>query len=36
MARNKVIPEDKFSQFDWHWQPKIVGELNGQYVKYLS
>ena len=30
---NKVNLEDKFSQFDEHWQPKIVGELNGQYVK---
>ncbi|MDA3902878.1 MAG: cupin domain-containing protein [Desulfuromusa sp.] len=30
---NKVNLEDKFSQFDGHWQPKIVGELNGQYVK---
>ncbi|MEE4254219.1 MAG: cupin domain-containing protein [Desulfuromusa sp.] len=30
---NLVNLEDKFSQFDGHWQPKIVGELNGQYVK---
>ena len=30
---DKVNLEDKFSQFDGHWQPKIVGELNGQYVK---
>jgi len=30
---DKVNIEDKFSQFDEHWQPKIVGELNGQYVK---
>jgi len=30
---DKVNLEDKFSQFDEHWQPKIVGELNGQYVK---
>jgi len=30
---NKVNLEEKFSQFDEHWQPKIVGELNGQYVK---
>jgi len=30
---NKVNLEDKFSQFDGHWQPKVVGELNGQYVK---
>ena len=30
---DKVNIEDKFSQFYGHWQPKIVGELNGQYVK---
>ena len=30
---DKVNIENKFSQFDEHWQPKIVGELNGQYVK---
>ena len=30
---DKVNIKDKFSQFDEHWQPKIVGELNGQYVK---
>jgi len=30
---DKVNLENKFSQFDEHWQPKIVGELNGQYVK---
>ena len=30
---DKVNLEDKFSQFDDHWQPKVVGELNGQYVK---
>jgi mannose-6-phosphate isomerase-like protein (cupin superfamily) len=24
---------EKFSLFDSHWEPKIVGELNGQYVK---
>ena len=23
----------KFQQFTEHWTPKIVGELNGQYVK---
>ena len=23
----------KFSQFNGHWSPKIVGELNGQHVK---
>ncbi len=30
---DKVNIENKFSQFDGHWQPKIVGELNGQYIK---
>lgn len=30
---DKVNIKDKFSQFNEHWQPKIVGELNGQYVK---
>jgi len=24
---------EKFSQFEEHWKPKIVGELNNQYVK---
>ena len=23
----------KFSQFNDHWSPKIIGELNGQHVK---
>lgn len=30
---NKVDLKEKFSLFDGHWQPKVVGELNGQYVK---
>ena len=25
--------KEKFSKFDEYWSPKIVGELNGQYVK---
>lgn len=29
----KVNLAQKFSLFDEHWSPKIVGELNGQYVK---
>lgn len=29
----KVNLVDKFSQFDEHWSPKIIGELNGQAVK---
>ena len=29
----KVNLAEKFAQFTAHWQPKIVGELNGQQVK---
>jgi mannose-6-phosphate isomerase-like protein (cupin superfamily) len=29
----KVNLAQKFSLFDDHWIPRIVGELNGQYVK---
>ncbi|MEM9325097.1 MAG: cupin domain-containing protein [Bacteroidota bacterium] len=25
--------QSKFQSFEEHWTPKIVGELNGQYVK---
>jgi len=30
---DKVDLGEKLSLFSEHWQPKIVGELNGQYVK---
>lgn len=30
---DKVNLAQKLSLFDEHWSPKIVGELNGQYVK---
>ncbi len=30
---DKVNLAEKFSLFNEHWQPKIVGELNDQYVK---
>ncbi|HIP39243.1 MAG TPA: cupin domain-containing protein [Desulfocapsa sulfexigens] len=30
---NKVDLKEKFSLFNEHWQPRIAGELNGQYVK---
>ncbi len=30
---SKVNLKDKFGLFSEHWTPKIVGELNGQYVK---
>jgi mannose-6-phosphate isomerase-like protein (cupin superfamily) len=26
----------KFSLFDQHWSPRIVGELNGQHVKLVK
>jgi mannose-6-phosphate isomerase-like protein (cupin superfamily) len=29
----KVNLADKLGRFSAHWQPKIVGELNGQHVK---
>ncbi len=32
----KVNLAEKFSQFSEHWQPKIVGELNGQQVKLVK
>ena len=33
---DKVILSQKFSLFDEHWTPKIVGELNGQHVKLVK
>jgi mannose-6-phosphate isomerase-like protein (cupin superfamily) len=30
---SKVNLSEKFSLFEEYWSPKIVGELNGQYVK---
>lgn len=30
---DKVNLEEKFATFHEHWQPRIVGELNGQQVK---
>ena len=30
---SKVNLKQKFTQFHDHWSPKIVGELNGQFVK---
>ncbi len=29
----KVSIKEKFSQFSDHWNPRIIGELNGQHVK---
>ena len=33
---DKVSITEKFSKFDEHWKPKIVGELNGQHVKLVK
>ena len=33
---NKVNLREKLSLFDNHWEPKIVGELNGQHVKLVK
>ena len=32
----KVNISQKFSLFDKHWDPKIIGELNGQYIKAVK
>jgi mannose-6-phosphate isomerase-like protein (cupin superfamily) len=36
MVMKKVDLLDKFSLFNDHWSPKIVGELNGQQVKLVK
>jgi mannose-6-phosphate isomerase-like protein (cupin superfamily) len=36
MVTNKIIIEEKLSLFHDHWNPKIVGELNGQHVKLVK
>ena len=33
MKNEKINLEDKFRLFDDYWSPRVVGELNGQYVK---
>jgi len=33
ITMEKVNIADKLSLFNEHWNPKIVGELNGQHVK---
>lgn len=32
-AMDKIVISEKLGQFTAHWQPKIIGELNGQQVK---
>lgn len=36
MSIRKVNIESKLSQFHDHWNPRIVGELNGQLVKVVK
>ena len=36
MSVEKVNIEQKLALFDEHWNPKLVGELNGQYVKLVK
>jgi mannose-6-phosphate isomerase-like protein (cupin superfamily) len=33
---DKVILQQKFALFADHWNPRIVGELNGQHVKLVK
>jgi len=33
---NTINIQEKFSLFSEFWSPKIVGELNGQYVKVVK
>ena len=33
---NKVNIDEKLSLFSEYWNPKIVGELNGQYIKLVK
>lgn len=30
---NKINIEEKLLSFSDHWNPRIIGELNGQYIK---
>lgn len=30
---NKISLQEKFSKFSDHWNPRVIGELNGQHVK---
>jgi len=36
MTQNKVNLAQKLSLLDERWSPKVVGELNGQYVKLVK
>jgi|TARA_B110000093_G_C12844777_1_gene356784 mannose-6-phosphate isomerase-like protein (cupin superfamily) len=36
MKIKKVSIPEKMSLFNDHWNPRIVGELNGQYIKLVK
>lgn len=36
MKINKVNIGEKFKKFSKHWDPKIIGAFNGQYVKLVK
>lgn len=36
MNTKKINIEEKLSLFSDHWNPKIVGELNGQHIKLVK
>jgi mannose-6-phosphate isomerase-like protein (cupin superfamily) len=36
MTMNAVNLQEKFSRFNEHWNPKIVGEVNDSYVKLVK
>jgi mannose-6-phosphate isomerase-like protein (cupin superfamily) len=36
MAVDKVTLAEKFALFTQHWDPKIIGALNGQHVKLVK
>jgi mannose-6-phosphate isomerase-like protein (cupin superfamily) len=36
MSIEKITIRKKFDLFTDHWNPKIVGELNGQYIKLVK
>jgi hypothetical protein len=36
MSIEKVNIKQKLSQFQDHWNPRVIGELNGQHVKAVK
>lgn len=36
MTPNKIVLAEKFASITEHWEPRIVGELNGQHVKVAA